>query len=400
MAMGKKDQKSKIATSAIKGRRAAKEMEKIQMVDLRSQYLRIKKDIDKAIQGVLSSTAFIQGKEVGEFAAGLGKYLDVPYVIPCANGTDALQIAMMALDFKPGDEVILPVHTYVATAEVIGLLGLKPVFVDVDEKTFNIDITRIEKKITKKTVAIVPVHLYGQCADMEQILGLATEYNLHVIEDAAQALGAEYTFSNKKTRRAGTMGIIGTTSFFPSKNLGCYGDGGALFTRDEKLAEKIRMIANHGQRVKYHHDIIGVNSRLDTLQAAILHVKLNYLDDYAKKRNEVAAYYDKNLADIKGLILPHRAANSTHVFHQYTVRLDGKRNGLKEHLAAAGIPTMIYYPVPLHMQNAYRQKEFGEGAFPVTEKLSKTVLSLPIHTEMSERQLEFIVSTIKQYFAA
>jgi dTDP-4-amino-4,6-dideoxygalactose transaminase len=395
--MGKEDQKSQV-TNKNTGP-ASDAMEKIQMVDLRSQYLRIKDEVDGAIQKVLTSTAFIQGKEVGEFAKALEKYVDTPYVIPCANGTDALQIAMMALDFKPGDEVIVPVHTYVATAEVIGLLGLKPVFVDVDEKTFNIDITRIEKKITKKTVAITPVHLYGQCADMEQILGLASEYNLHVIEDAAQALGAKYTFSNKKTRHAGTMGIIGTTSFFPSKNLGCYGDGGALFTRDEKLAEKIRMIANHGQRVKYHHDIIGVNSRLDTLQAAILQVKLNYLDEYALKRHEVADYYDKNLAGIKGLVLPHRVPNSTHVFHQYTVKVEGKRNGLKEQLAAAGIPTMIYYPVPLHMQNAYRQKDFGEGTFPVTEKLSKTVLSLPIHTEMTEEQLEFIVSTIKQYFA-
>ena len=375
-------------------------MEKIQMVDLRSQYLRIKDEIDEAIQNVLTSTAFIQGKEVGEFAKALEKYVDTQFVVPCANGTDALQIAMMALDFKPGDEVIVPVHTYVATAEVIGLLGLKPVFVDVDEKTFNIDITRIEKKITKKTVAIVPVHLYGQCADMEQILGLAMEYDLHVIEDAAQALGAEYTFSNKKSRSAGTMGIIGTTSFFPSKNLGCYGDGGALFTRDEKFAEKIRMIANHGQRVKYHHDIIGVNSRLDTLQAAILKVKLNYLDEYARKRNEVASYYDDNLVGIKELVLPHRAPNSTHVFHQYTVRVEGKRNGLKEHLAAAGIPTMIYYPVPLHLQNAYRQKGIGEGSFPVTEELSKTVLSLPIHTEMAKDQLDLIVNSIRQYFKA
>jgi len=368
------------------------------MVDLRSQYLRIKTEIDDAIQQVLSSTAFIQGKEVSEFATALGKYVGAPYVIPCANGTDALQIAMMALDFKPGDEVILPVHTYVATAEVIALLGLKPVFVDVDEKTFNIDITRIERKITKKTVAIVPVHLYGQCADMEQILGLATEYNLHIIEDAAQALGAEYTFSNNKIMHAGTMGIMGTTSFFPSKSLGCYGDGGALFASDEKLAERIKMIANHGQKVKYHHDIIGVNSRLDTLQAAILKVKLNYVDEYTRKRNEVAAHYDKNLAGIKGLELPHRASNSTHVFHQYTIKIEGKRNGLREHLAAAGIPTMIYYPVPLHLQNAYRQKEFVEGSFPVTERLSKSVLSLPIHTEMTDEQLEFISTTILRYF--
>ncbi len=370
------------------------------MVDLRSQYLRIKGEIDDAIQQVLTSTAFIQGKEVGEFARALEKYVGTPHVIPCANGTDALQIAMMALDFKPGDEVILPVHTYVATAEVIALLGLKPVFVDVDEKTFNIDITRIERKITKKTAAIVPVHLYGQCADMEQIIGLATEYHLHVIEDAAQALGAEYTFSNKKIRSAGTMGIIGTTSFFPSKNLGCYGDGGALFASDEKLAEKIKTIANHGQKVKYHHDIIGVNSRLDTLQAAILKVKLNYVGEYTRKRNEVAAYYDTNLKGIKGLELPHRASNSTHVFHQYTIKVEGKRNGLREHLASAGIPTMIYYPIPLHLQNAYRQKEFDEGSFPVTERLSKSVLSLPIHTEMTSEQLEFIAARVREYFSS
>ena len=368
------------------------------MVDLRSQYLRIKTEIDDAIQSVLTIDGIYPGKGSRRICKRLEKYVGTPHVIPCANGTDALQIAMMALDFKPGDEVILPVHTYVATAEVIALLGLKPVFVDVDEKTFNIDITRIERKITKKTVAIVPVHLYGQCADMEQILGLATEYNLHVIEDAAQALGAEYTFSNKKIRRAGTMGIIGTTSFFPSKNLGCYGDGGALFTSDEKLAEKIKMIANHGQKVKYHHDIIGVNSRLDTLQAAILNVKLKYLDEYARKRNEVAAYYDKNLTGIKGLELPYRSPNSTHVFHQYTIKVEGNRNGLREHLASAGIPTMIYYPIPLHLQNAYRQKEFGEGSFPVTEKLSKSVLSLPIHTEMTDEQLEFITGVVSEYF--
>ena len=374
-------------------------MEKIQMVDLQSQYFRIKKEIDDAIQNVLTSTAFIQGKEVGEFARAMEKYVDVPQVIPCANGTDALQIAMMALDFKPGDEVILPVHTYVATAEVLGLLGLKPMFVDVDEKTFNIDVGQIEKKISDKTVAIVPVHLYGQCADMEPILALAKKNDLHVIEDVAQALGAEYTFSNGTRRKAGTMGIIGTTSFFPSKNLGCYGDGGAIFTKDEKLGEKIRMVANHGQKVKYHHDLIGVNSRLDTLQAAILKVKLTYLDEYARKRNEVASYYDNALKGISGLEIPVRATNSTHVFHQYTLKISGgRRDAFKEYLSKHGVPSMIYYPVPLHLQKAYLQPGFGEGSFPVTEGLSKSVISLPIHTEMPVEQREFICATVEGYF--
>lgn len=369
-------------------------MDEIQMVDLRSQYLRIKPEIDEAIQHVLLSTAFIQGREVKEFSQDLAKYLNIPHVITCGNGTDALQISMMALEFKEGDEVILPVHTYVATAEVIALLKLKPVFVDVNEKTFNIDTDQIESKITDKTVAIVPVHLYGQCADMEPILEVASRYNLKVIEDAAQALSAEYL-----KRKAGTMGTIGVTSFFPSKNLGCFGDGGAIFTHDQGLAEKIRMIANHGQKTKYHHDVVGVNSRLDTLQAAILKVKLRYLDEYTLKRNEVATYYDLKLAPIKGVEIPARSSNSTHVFHQYTVKITkGERDRLKEHLTGKGIPSMIYYPVPLHMQNAYHRPGFGVGSFPVTEELSKTVLSLPIHTEMQSEQLEYITDTIKKFF--
>lgn len=369
------------------------------MVDLHTQYLRIKSEIDGAIQQVLTSTAFIQGKEVSEFSEALRRYLGVQFVIPCGNGTDALQIAMMALNYKPGDEVILPVHTYVATAEVLALLGLKPVFIDVNEKTFNIDVVQIEGKITKKTVAIVPVHLYGQCADMEPILDVASRYNLHVIEDAAQALGAEYTFSGGERKKAGTLGTIGTTSFFPSKNLGCFGDGGAIFTDNEALAERIKMIANHGQKVKYHHDIIGVNSRLDTLQAAILNVKLAYVDEYARKRNEVASFYDTTLSGINGLEIPFRSQNSTHVFHQYTAQVNGiNRDDFKVYLANNGVPSMIYYPVPLHLQKAYYRSDFGEGSFPVTEKLSKSVISLPMHTEIPPHQLEAIVTTIKKYF--
>jgi len=374
-------------------------MDKIQMVDLRTQYLRIKPEIDKAIEEVLTSTAFIQGREVAQFSEALGKYLGVEHVIPCGNGTDALQIAFMALGCKAGDEVILPVHTYVATAEVLALLGLKPVFVDVDEMTFNIDVAQVEGKITSKTVAIVPVHLYGQCADMEAIQLIASRHNLRVIEDAAQALGAEYTFSDGRKRKAGTMGTIGATSFFPSKNLGCFGDGGAIFTNDPQLAEKIRMIANHGQKKKYHHDIVGVNSRLDTLQAAILKVKLNYLDEYAQRRNNVADFYDEGLSGIKELEIPYRSKNSTHVFHQYTLKVGGRdREDFKNYLSQHAVPSMVYYPVPLHMQKAYHQAGFREGSFPVTERLSNTVISLPIHTEMSFDQLDFIANIIKNYF--
>lgn len=373
-------------------------MDKIKMVDLQTQYLQIKEEIDLAIQQVLTSTAFIQGPQVQEFANALSIHTGATFVIPCANGTDALQIAMMALNFRPGDEVILPVHTYVATAEVIALLGLKPVFVDVDEKTFNLDINQLEKNITPKTIGIVPVHLYGQCADMEPILNIASKYNLHVIEDAAQALGAEYSFINGTKKKAGTMGHVGTTSFFPSKNLGCYGDGGAIFTQNKELAEKIKMIANHGQKTKYHHDIIGVNSRLDTLQAAILNVKLNYLNEYTLRRNQAATFYDKALRGVQGISIPFRAHNSTHVFHQYTLRAN-RRDELKEHLEKNGIPTMIYYPVPLHFQKAYCQPAFGEGSFPITEALSKTVISLPIHTEMKTEELEFICNTIKNFYS-
>jgi UDP-2-acetamido-2-deoxy-ribo-hexuluronate aminotransferase len=376
-------------------------MEKIKMVDLRGQYLRIKSEIDDAIQAVLTSTAFIQGPQVAEFASALGAYVGSEIVIPCANGTDALQIAMMALDFKPGDEIILPVHTYVATAEVIALLGLTPVFVDVNPRDFNIDVSQVESRITSKTVAIVPVHLYGQCADMEPLLEIATRRKLHVIEDVAQALGAVYTFKNGDVKKAGTMGTIGTTSFFPTKNLGCFGDGGAIFTQDKTLGERIRMMSNHGQKVKYHHELIGVNSRLDTLQAAILKVKLQYLGEYERKRNEVASFYDNAFKDIPFLEIPFRVKHSTHVFHQYTVKIkNGKRDAFKSHLEMKGIPSMIYYPVPLHLQKAYLRDGFGRGAFPVTEKLSEEVISLPIHTEMDVEQLTYLQEVIEKFSAA
>jgi UDP-2-acetamido-2-deoxy-ribo-hexuluronate aminotransferase len=373
-------------------------MQKIKMVDLQSQYLRIKAEVDAAIQEVLTSTAFIQGPQVNEFAQALSVINQNTNVIPCANGTDALQIAMMALGFKPGDEVILPVHTYVATAEVIALLGLTPVFIDVDPQSFNLDVSQIESKTTSKTVAIVPVHLYGQCADMEPILEVAKRRNLFVIEDVAQALGADYTFSNGEVKKAGTMGTIGTTSFFPSKNLGCFGDGGAVFTNDKSLAEKIKMIANHGQQIKYQHDVIGINSRLDTLQAAILLVKIKYLNEYTRKRNEVASFYDSRLSSCSFIETPYRANNSTHVFHQYTLKVkDIDRDHFKKYLEGKEIPTMIYYPIPLHFQKAYKREGFREGSFPVTEQLSKTVISLPIHTEMTEEELTYICETIKEY---
>lgn len=373
-------------------------MEKIHMVDLHTQYLRIKEEVNQAMQNVLNATTFIQGPEVKKFADALGKYLNSKSVITCANGTDALQIAMMALGGKPGDEVILPVHTYVATAEVIALLRLVPVFTEVDEKTFNIDVNQIESKITPRTFAIVPVHLYGQCADMEPILKIAKKHNLHVIEDAAQALGAEYTFSDGRKMKAGTMGTIGCTSFFPTKNLGCFGDGGALFAQDSALADRIKMIANHGQKIKYHHNMIGVNSRLDTLQAAVLNVKLKYIEEYERARNDVAEFYDRELSSLPFLETPFRSLYSTHVFHQYTVQTKGiDRDAFKAYLESKGIPSMIYYPVPLHLQQAYRRDEYPEGSFQITERLSETVLSLPIHTEMKVSQLSYICEVIKQF---
>ncbi|GMQ23415.1 DegT/DnrJ/EryC1/StrS family aminotransferase [Algoriphagus sp. oki45] len=374
--------------------------EKIQMVDLRSQYERIKPEIDAAIQDVIDQTAFINGPQVKKFAEELKDYTGSGFVIPCANGTDALQIAMMALDFEPGDEVIVPAFTYVATVEVIALLGLKPVFIDVISETFELDVNQLESKITDKTVGIVTVHLYGQCSNMEEILKIAQLYKLKVIEDTAQAIGAVYTFSDGRKAQAGTMGDIGTTSFFPSKNLGCYGDGGAMFTNDPVLAEKLQMIANHGQKMKYYHDSIGVNSRLDTLQAAILSVKLKHLDRYSKARNEVADRYDRALSGHSKLQVPKRVPNSTHVFHQYTIRLDESvdREQFKKYLSERGIPTMVYYPLPLHLQKAYLEYGGREGQFPVSEALCKQVISLPIHTEMKEEEQNYIIHQILTYF--
>lgn len=364
------------------------------MVDLLGQYQRIKTEIDRGIQEVLEATEFIQGPPVGAFEKELSAYLEGAHVIACGNGTDALQIAMMALDFQPGDEVILPVHTYVATAEVIALLRLIPVFAEVHPGTFTLDPASVESRITNKTKAIVPVHLYGQCAHLEPLLSLAEKNHLHIVEDAAQSLGAHYRFADGRTVRGGTLGTVGTTSFFPSKNLGAFGDGGAMITRDAQLAARLRMIANHGQQRKYQHDLVGVNSRLDTLQAAILRVKLKYLDDYASRRQAVAAYYDKKLKAVPFLKVPVRAAYSTHVFHQYTICVKGvDRDTLKLYLQERGIPSMIYYPIPLHHQAAYRIP--GKAvSFEITETLSRTVLSLPIHTEMDEEQLSYICETL------
>ena len=369
------------------------------MVDLKGQYDRVKANIDQAISEVLNSSLFINGPAVHDFAEELSKYNEVEYTIPCGNGTDALQIAMMALDFKPGDEVIVPSFTYVATAEVIALLRLVPVLIDVEAETFNIDPREIEKNISKKTVAIVAVHLFGQCANMDEIMDIAQRHNLHVIEDAAQAIGATYTFKNGKTMKAGTMGTIGTTSFFPSKNLGCYGDGGALFTRDPALAEKIRMIANHGQKIKYYHDIVGVNSRLDTIQAAILRVKLTQLDNYCESRKQAAVYYDRKFEGLDSLITPKRIKNSSHVFHQYTLKLErGDRDALKNFLQSKGIPSMIYYPVPLHRQKAYENINNNQRKLDVSEDLCSKVLSLPIHTELDQSQLDYISEAVIEYF--
>jgi UDP-2-acetamido-2-deoxy-ribo-hexuluronate aminotransferase len=371
---------------------------KIQMVDLKGQYLKIKTEVDAAIAQVIDNTAFINGPAVKEFQADMEKYLKVKHVIPCANGTDALQIAMMALDLKPGDEVITADFTYVATAEVIGLLGLKPVLVDVYPDTFDIDIEAIEKAITPKTKAIVPVHLFGQCADMERIMTVAKKHNLFVIEDVAQAIGADYTFSDGKKVKAGTIGTIGCTSFFPSKNLGCYGDGGAMYTNNETLAAKMKMISHHGQSVQYVHDVLGVNSRLDTIQAAILKIKLQHLDEYAAARNKVADYYDKAFANHSKIKIPKRVKHSTHVFHQYTLQLNGvDRTALREFLTNKGIPAMIYYPIPLHMQKAYKDDRYKEGAFPVTEKLCANVVSLPMHTELDEETLKFITDSVLEF---
>jgi len=371
---------------------------KIQMVDLKGQYIKIKQEVDKGIQEVIENTAFINGPAVKEFQSDLEKYLGVKHVIPCANGTDALQIAMMALDLKPGDEVITANFTYVATAEVIGLLGLTPVLVDVYPDTFTIDVAAIEKAISPKTKAIVPVHLYGQCAEMQAIMDLAKKHNLYVIEDVAQAIGADYIMADGMKRKAGTIGTIGCTSFFPSKNLGCYGDGGAIYTNDDELAKKLKMIAHHGQSVQYVHDVLGVNSRLDTIQAAVLKVKLKQLDNYAAARNKAAAHYDAKLGNNPKVKIPVRVKNSTHVFHQYTLQLVGvDRTKMREFLQEKGIPSMIYYPIPLHMQNAYKSDRYKSGDFPVTEKLCASVISLPMHTELDQETLNYITDNVLEF---
>lgn len=369
------------------------------MVDLKGQYNKIKTEVDQAVISCISSSAFINGPAVKEFQANLESYLGVKHVIPCANGTDSLQIAMMALEFKPGDEVICPAFTYVATAEVIGLLGLTPVMVDVDPNTFNLTANEVEKAITPKTKAIVPVHLYGQSCDMEAILALATKYNLYVIEDNAQAIGADYTFSDGRKAKTGTIGHIGSTSFFPSKNLGCYGDGGALMTNDDTLAQKMRMIANHGQEKKYYHKVLGCNSRLDTIQAAILNIKLRYLDEYSAARNKMAAYYDAAFSTINELEVPERQHNSTHVFHQYTLKVkNGTRNQLQSYLSDKGIPSMIYYPLPLYKQEAFQQFVSPDFILDTTELLCDEVLSLPIHTEMNLDDINYICTSIQSFF--
>ncbi len=374
-------------------------MKKIEMVDLRSQYLRLKADIDSAVSGVIESAAFIKGPDVRLFEEELQRYLGVRNVISCANGTDALQIAMMALRLKPGDEIITTNFTFIATVEVVELLGLKLVLVEPDPDTFNISTEAIEKAITPRTKAIVPVHLFGQCADMEAIMKLAEKHGLHIIEDVAQATGTDYTFSDGTTRKAGTMGIIGCTSFFPSKNLGCYGDGGALFTDNDELATLIRSITNHGMKVRYYHDNIGVNSRLDTLQAAVLRVKLRHLDAFSEARREVAGFYDRELGAVKSIKIPKRSASSTHIFHQYTLKVNPEeRDSLREHLENEGIPSMIYYPVPLHVQKAYLHLGYRTDGFPVTTRLCSEVLSLPMHTEMEPEQLTYITGCIREKF--
>ena len=378
-------------------------MGKIQMVDLKGQYLKIKDEVDAGIQNVIDNTAFINGPIVKDFAQHLSEYMGGCHVTTCANGTDALQIALMALELKPGDEVIVPAFTYVASAEVIGLLGLTPVMVDVDYDTFNVTVENCKKALSDKTKAIIPVHLFGQSCDMEPILAFAKEHNLYVIEDNAQAIGAEYTFSDGHKAKTGTMGTIGCTSFFPSKNLGCYGDGGAIFTNDDALAERIHMIANHGQRVKYHHAVIGCNSRLDSIQAAILDVKLKHLDEYGRARYEAASYYTKQLKafdpEEKFFITPKELPNSTHVYHQYTLKIkNGKRDELKNFLAEQGVPSMIYYPLPLQEQEAFKPITRAGEALDNSRECAYSVLSLPIHTEMSKEVQDAIINAIKKYY--
>jgi len=373
-------------------------MKKIQMVDLNGQYQKIKSEIDKSILNVIESTAFINGPEVKTFQADLEKYLDVNHVIPCANGTDALQIALMALDLNPGDEIITVNFTFAATVEVIELLQLKSVLVDVNQDDFTMNIEALKKAITSKTKAIIPVHLFGQCADMEIIMKIAKENNLFVIEDNAQAIGADYIFKDGTRKKAGTIGDIGTTSFFPSKNLGCYGDGGAIFSNNKDIAYKIKGIVNHGMYKRYYHDEVGVNSRLDSIQAAVLRIKLPHLDEYCAERLRVANFYNEAFKDLDWLITPKTAQHSTHVFHQYTLVTKGiDRDELREFLTKKEVPAMIYYPVPLHLQKAYADERYNEVDFPVTESLCETVISLPMQTELTQEQMDYIVKSVKEY---
>lgn len=373
-------------------------MNEIRMVDLKSQYQKIKNEVDLSIASVIDNTEFISGPQVKAFQQQLESYLKVKHIIPVANGTDALQIALMALGLKPGDEVITSDFTFIATLEVIALLGLTPVIVDVDPQTFNISTEGIKKAITSKTKAIIPVHIFGQCSDMEIIMDIARASNLFVVEDCAQATGASYKFSNGNSSFAGTIGDLGTTSFFPSKNLGCFGDGGAILSNNDELAQMCRSIANHGMKVRYYHDHVGVNSRLDSIQAAILSVKLKHLNEYNEARQRASAYYDKAFSNCDKISIPARNPKSTHIFHQYTLVLNGvDREELKKYLQNKGIPSMIYYPVPLHLQNAYQYLGYKEGDFTVTEQLSKSVISLPMHTELDDEQLKFITNSFLEF---
>ncbi|MFO7935446.1 MAG: DegT/DnrJ/EryC1/StrS family aminotransferase [Bacteroidales bacterium] len=374
-------------------------MKEIRMVDLHGQYLKIKPEVDDAIQKVIDSTAFIKGKEVFRFQDELSAYLGSGHTIACGNGTDALQVAMMALDFHPGEEVITTPFTFISTIEVIKLLGLKPLLVDVEEDSFNMDPEQLKKAATQHTRAIVPVHLFGQCAHMEKIMEFAVEAGVYVIEDNAQAIGADYRYRDGSSRKAGTIGDVGTTSFFPSKNLGAYGDGGALFTSDDRLAEKLKALVNHGMVQRYHYDYVGVNSRLDTLQAAILRVKLKHLQEYHQARQQAAKFYDEALSGLADVKIPVRSPFSSHVFHQYTIQVPAEvRDRLKQWLESKKIPSMIYYPVPLHLQQAYSDLGYGAGDLPVSERLSTRVLSLPMHTELEAEQLSYISEQIHAFF--
>ncbi|MCR5115732.1 MAG: DegT/DnrJ/EryC1/StrS family aminotransferase [Bacteroidales bacterium] len=371
--------------------------EKIPMLELHAQYLKIKAEVDAALSEVIDGSAFVNGAVVRRFEEALARYLGCKHVVACGNGTDALQISFLSLGLQPGDEVITTPFTFIATAEAAALFGIRPVFVDVDNDTFNMDVSQVERAVTDRTRAILPVHLFGQCAEMEPLLEIARRRHLRIIEDACQAIGAEYAFSDGKRRRAGTMGDLGCTSFFPSKNLGCFGDGGALFTNDDELAARARRIANHGASVKYHHEQLGMNSRLDSLQAAVLEVKLRHLDEYTKARQTAAARYDRLLADCPGIVTPKRSVNSTHVYHQYTMKVPaGARDQLRTHLQETGIATAIYYPVPLHLQPAFAYLGYRRGDFPVAEKLADSVLSLPMHTELMEEQQKKICQILAE----